>query len=378
MVMLKEVGGGKRGRPELRTGVLDIHPYVPGASAIEGRTDVIKLASNESPFGPSPMAVEAAADVLPKSHLYPDGGSAALRNAIGAAYDIDPGLIVCGSGSEQLLSYTAGLYVGSMHEVIQSEYGFLAYGIVTRAFGGTLVSAKEDNYTTDVDAMLEAVTERTKVVFLANPNNPTGTMIAASEMRRLREGLPDHVLLVIDAAYAEYVDHEAYTAGHELVAESIENGTENTMVTHTFSKIYGLAGLRVGWCYAPPTTVDAMNRVRSVFNVTSAGQAAAVAALADPAHIVTAKAHNNTALPMITAALRDMGLRVPDSCGNFVLAFFPGGPEQSQAADKHLQGDGLIVRPVGGYGLKDALRITIGSEPENAALLKSLGAFMAG
>lgn len=367
-----------RKSPEPRPGVLQIQTYKPGESTIPGKTRVFKLASNESPFGPSPKAVAAAREPLNHMHLYPDGGSVALREAIGAVQGIDPAQIVCGSGSEQLLALATGIYAGPGDEVIQSEFGFLAYSIATRAFGATLVSAKEQDYTTDVDAVLNSVSERTRIVFIANPNNPTGTMIPASDMRRLREGLRDNVLLVIDAAYAEYVDDENYTAGHELVEESVVNGTQNTVVTHTFSKLYGLAAMRVGWCYAPPAVVDAMNRVRSVFNVNSVGQAAAIAALGDRDYIEMSQAHNKAWLPLLSAKLKSMGLKVPESYGNFLLAEFPGGPEQAQAADQHLRNNGIIVRPVAVYDLAQCLRITIGTDEQNEAVIDSLKAFIEG
>ncbi len=363
--------------PQPRPGILEIHAYQPGESKIPGKTEVIKLASNESPFGPSSRAVEAARAPLDHMQLYPDGGSVALREAIGAAHGMNPDQIVCGSGSEQILSLSAGIYAGPGDEIIQSEFGFLAYGIVARAFGATLISAKEQDYKTDVDAVLDCVTERTRIVFIANPNNPTGTMIPASEMHRLREGLRDDVLLVIDAAYAEYVEHESYTPGHELVTESIANGTQNTLVTHTFSKLYGMAAMRVGWCYAPPAVADAMNRVRSVFNVTSVGQAAAIAALGDSDHIVMSRAHNKAWLPRLSAGFKSMGLKVPESYGNFLLVEFPGGADQAAATDRHLRDDAIIVRPVGVYGLAHCLRITIGTDAQNEAVIDSLGRFMA-
>lgn len=369
--------------PEPRPGVLQIHAYKAGESTIEGKTRVIKLASNESPFGPSPHAVEAARDAIERLELYPDGTSLALRAAIGEAYGLDPELIVAGTGSEQLLNLLAQCYVGPGDEVIQSEFGFLVYSITTHAVGADLVVAKDRDYTADIDALLAAVSGKTKLVFLANPNNPTGTVLPASEIRRLREGLPASVLLVVDVAYAEYVTDPAYTDGHELVLEAIETGADNIVIVHTFSKIYGLASQRLGWCFAPASVVDALNRVRTVFNVSTIAQAAGIAALQDRGHVSMSREHNARWLKKMTASLTGLGLKIPPSAGNFLLVEFPAraeqtGPDQAAAADRFLRNDGIIVRPVAGYGLAHCLRITIGTDEQNAAVIDSLGRFMAG
>lgn len=362
--------------PQPKPGVLKIHAYKAGESEIPGKTSVIKLASNESPFGPSPKAVEAARDAVDHLELYPDGGATALREAIGESYGLDPELIVAGTGSEQLLSLLAQCYAGPGDEVVQSEFGFLVYSIATRAVGAELVVAKDRDYTVDVDAMLAAVSDKTRIVFVANPNNPTGTMLPASEIRRLREGLRADVLLVIDAAYAEYVTGEAYSAGHELVQEAIYAGADNVVVAHTFSKIYGLASQRLGWCFAPASVADALNRIRPVFNASTIAQAAGIAALQDREHVRMSRKHNALWLDKLTGALADMGLKVPPSAANFVLVEFPGGTDQAAAADKHLRNDGIIARPVGGYGLANCLRITIGTDEQNDAVIDSLGRFM--
>ena len=369
--------------PQPKPGVLQIHAYKAGESTIPGKTRVIKLASNESPFGPSPRAVDAARGAVEHLELYPDGSSLALRTAIGAAYGLDPALIVAGTGSEQILNLLAQCYAGPGDEVIQTEFGFLVYSIATHAVGADLVVAKDRDYRVDVDAVLAAVSDKTRLVFLANPNNPTGTMLPASEIRRLREGLPGGVLLVIDAAYAEYVTDPAYSAGHELVCEAIQSGADNVVVAHTFSKIYGLASQRLGWCFAPARVVDALNRVRTVFNVSTIAQAAGIAALQDKGHVEHSRQHNARWLEEMTAALTGMGLRVPPAAGNFLLVEFPPragqtGGDQAAAADQHFRGDGIIVRPVGVYGLAHCLRITIGTDAENEAVIDSLQRFMAG
>lgn len=362
-------------KPEARPSVLEILAYKPGGASIEGKSEVIKLASNESPLGPSPKAIKAVSAALDHLELYPDGGAEALRGAIGEAHGLDPKLIICGNGSEQLLSLLAQVYAGPGDQVIQSEFGFLIYRIATLAAGADLVVARETNFTTDVVAILGAVSQRTRIVFLANPNNPTGTLIDAEELRQLRRQLPERVLLVIDAAYAEYVEDPAYSDGIDLVNESMATGSDNVVALRTFSKIYGLAALRLGWCYGPPGVIDALNRVRGAFNVSTLAQVAGIAAVGDRHHLASARRHNSEWLPRLTAGLRALGLEVLPSAGNFVLARFPGGADESVAADRFLRDNGIIVRPVAGYGLPEALRITIGSDEQNSALLEVMQGF---
>ena len=362
-------------KPEARPSVLEILAYKPGGASIEGKSEVIKLASNESPLGPSPKAIKAVSAALDHLELYPDGGAEALRGAIGEAHGLDPKLIICGNGSEQLLSLLAQVYAGPGDQVIQSEFGFLIYRIATLAAGADLVVARETNFTTDVVAILGAVSQRTRIVFLANPNNPTGTLIDAEELRQLRRQLPERVLLVIDAAYAEYVEDPAYSDGIDLVNESMATGSDNVVALRTFSKIYGLAALRLGWCYGPPGVIDALNRVRGAFNVSTLAQVAGIAAVGDRDHLASARRHNSEWLPRLTAGLRALGLEVLPSAGNFVLARFPGGADESVAADRFLRDNGIIVRPVAGYGLPEALRITIGSDEQNSALLEVMQGF---
>lgn len=357
-----------------RKGILNITPYKAGDAKIEGFDTVIKLASNESPLGPSPAAVDAAKKAADGGlHLYPAPACIELRQAIGEAHGLDPEQIICSTGSEELLHLLPRAYATDGDEVIYCQYGFLAYPIAINAAGATPVMVAEDNYTANVDAILAAVTPKTKMVNLANPNNPTGTYLAKSEVIRLREGLRDDILLVLDAAYAEYVERPDYDAGFGLV----DNGLENTIVTRTFSKIYGLAGARVGWAYGPKSVLDILNRIRGTFNVNSMAQAAAIAAVLDQDHITKAKAHNLKWLPKMSKALEVMGLTVTPSQGNFILVHFPGSAEQSAAADIFLRGKGIIVRPVGNYDLAGALRITIGTASENEALLEAMATFFA-
>ncbi len=357
-----------------RNGILNITPYKAGDAKIEGFERVIKLASNESPMGPSPKAVEAAQKAVAAGmQLYPDPSCGALRQAIGEVHDIDPEQIICSSGSEELLHLVAKAYATDGDEVIFCQYGFIAYPITIHAVGATPVMVNEDNYTANVDTIIAAVTSKTRIINLANPNNPTGTYLVKSEVQRLRDGLRDDIILVLDAAYTEYVDRQDYDAGFDLV----NNGLENTIVTRTFSKIYGLAGARVGWAYGPAGILDILNRIRGTFNVTALSQAAATAAVLDQDHVAMAKAHNLKWLPRLTQALEELGMTITPSQGNFILAHFAGGPEQSVAMDKFLRSKGIIVRPVGNYDLAGALRITIGTDSENEALLTAMSAFFA-
>ncbi|SDR36829.1 histidinol-phosphate aminotransferase [Rhizobiales bacterium GAS191] len=359
-------------RPQPRPGVLDIEAYVPGKSAAPGVDKIYKLSSNESPLGPSPKAVAALKALADGLELYPDGGSTKLREAIAAKYGLDIDHILCGTGSDELLSLLAYAYIGPGDEGVMSQYGFLVYPIAIRAAGGTAVVAKERNYETDVDALIKAVTPRTKIVFLANPNNPTGTYIPFNEVKRLHAALPPHVLLVLDAAYAEYVRRNDYASGLELVSTS-----ENVVMTRTFSKIYGLANLRIGWLYGPAHVVDALNRIRSAFNVNGAALAAGAAAIADEAHVAAALAHNDRWLPWLTTELQALGLEVTPSVGNFLLIHFPtNAGKTAKEADSFLSKRGLILRAVGAYGLPNALRLTVGPEEANRKVVAALREFL--
>jgi histidinol-phosphate aminotransferase len=353
---------------------LEIDPYVPGESTLPGNIKPIKLSSNENPLGPSPAAVaalKAAADSLER---YPDGSASGLRQAIARVHGLNPDRIVCGAGSDELLTLLAHAYLEPGDEGIFTEHGFLVYRIAILGCGATPVVAPETNLRTDVDKILERVTPRTKMVFIANPNNPTGTYIPFDEVRRLRRELPDHVLLVLDAAYSEYVRRNDYEAGIELVAT-----TGNTVMTRTFSKIYGLAALRLGWAYCPEPVADVLNRIRGPFNVSSPAIAAGIAALEDRAHVEKSVAHNETWLPWLTAELEKLGLTVTPSVANFVLVHFPEKEgRDAEAANQFLQSRGIIVRRMGGYGLPGALRITIGTEDENKATVAALRDFTAG
>jgi histidinol-phosphate aminotransferase len=355
-----------------RPGIMDITPYVGGESKLAGFTRVIKLASNEGALGPNPKAAEAYRSVASELHRYPDGSCAAVRNAIGARYGLEPERIVCGAGSDELISLLTRAYAGVGDEVVYSRHGFLMYPIATRTTGATPVAAPETNLTADVDALLSKVTDRTRIVFLANPNNPTGSFLPASEVKRLRETLRQDVLLVIDAAYAEYISRNDYTPGDDLV-----RACDNVVMLRTFSKIHALGSVRLGWAYGSTQVIDVLNRVRNPFNVSAPAQAAGVAALSDAEFMARSKAHNDVWLPWLTENVRALGLEVPPSVGNFILIRFPNGSgRDADAADAYLRGRGIIARKVGAYGLGDCLRMTVGLEDEMRAVVESLRTFM--
>src|SRR5713226_4657421 len=359
-------------RPQPRPGVLAIDPYVPGKSSAAGVARIFKLSSNETPLGPSPHALAAYRAVAEHLQDYPDGASTALREAIGRAFGLDPERIACGAGSDDLLNLIADAYLRDGDEAIHTTHGFLVYPIAILGSGATPVVAAEKNYTADVDAILAAVSQRTKAVFLANPNNPTGTYVPFDEIKRLQRGLPPHVLLVLDAAYAEYVRRNDYEAGIELVATS-----ENVVMCRTFSKIHGLAALRLGWLYGPAHIVDALNRIRGPFNINSAAQAAGIAAIADTAHIEAARAHNERWLAWLTDEIGRLGLDVTPSIANFVLIHFADGKGRTaEDADAFLTRRGLILRRVKAYKLPNALRMTVGSEEANRLAVAVLSEFM--
>jgi histidinol-phosphate aminotransferase len=359
-------------RPQPRPGVLDIAPYVPGKSTAPGVAKVFKLSSNETPLGPSANAIAAYRAVAERLEDYPDGSASELREAIGAAFGLDPDRIVCGAGSDDLLNLLARAYLRDGDEAIYTTHGFLVYPIATMGTGAKAVAAREKKFTTDVDAILQAVSPRTKIVFLANPNNPTGTYVPFDEVKRLHKELPANVLLVLDAAYAEYVQRNDYESGIELVAT-----TDNVVMTRTFSKIYGLAALRLGWMYGPAHVVDAVNRIRGPFNVNGPAIAAGAAAIRDTAHVERARAHNTRWLAWLTEEIGKLGLVVTPSAANFVLIHFPETRGRTaQDADAFLTKRGLILRQVAAYKLPNALRMSVGTEEANRLVVQALKDFL--
>lgn len=358
-------------RPQPKPGILDIAAYVPGKSGAKG-AKVHKLSSNESPIGSSQKAIEAYTAAAHALELYPDGAATQLRNAIASRFGLKAENIVCGAGSDELLQLIAHAYLSPGDEAIYSQYGFLVYPIAIQSNGATAVVAPERDYLADVDAILARVTPRTRIVFLANPNNPTGRYLPFSEVKRLHAGLPAHVLLVLDAAYAEYVRRNDYEAGIELVATS-----ENVVMTRTYSKIFGLAALRLGWAYCPAHLADVLNRVRGPFNISAPAIAAGIAAIEDHDFVERAVAHNEQWLPWVTKELTQLGLSVTASVGNFVLVHFPATEKHhAHAADAFLQEHGFVVRRMDAYGLPNALRVTIGTEEANRGLVACLRDFL--
>ncbi len=358
-------------RPTPRPGVLDIQAYVPGKSSAPGVAKVFKLSSNETPLGPSPRAIAAYQAVGAHLEDYPDGSASDLREAIGRAFGLDPDRIVCGAGSDDLLNLLARAYLADGDEAIHTKHGFLVYPIATLGAGARPVEVPETDYTADVDAILRAVTNKTKIVFLANPNNPTGTCLSFDEVKRLHRGLPPHVLFVIDAAYAEYVRRNDYESGIELVATS-----DNVVMTRTFSKIHGLAALRLGWMFGPAHVVDAVNRIRGPFNVNGAAIAAGIAAIEDVAHQEKAREHNTRWLEWLYQEIGKLGLKVTPSVANFLFIHFPETKGRTaKDADAFLTARGLILRQVGAYKLPHALRMSVGTEEANRLTVAALKSF---
>jgi histidinol-phosphate aminotransferase len=359
-------------RPVPNPGILDIAPYTPGKSPVpEPGRKVFKLSANETPFGPSPKAIAVYKEAAAHLEDYPEGTSRVLREAIGRAFGLDPDRIICGAGSDEILNLLAHTYLGRGDEAISTAHGFLVYPIATMANGATNVVAPELDFTADVDAILKLVTPRTKLVWLANPNNPTGTYLPFDEVKRLRVGLPPQVLLVLDAAYSDYVSRNDYELGIELVAT-----TDNTVMTHTFSKIHGLAALRIGWMFGPAHIVDAVNRIRGPFNVSTPAMLAAVAAIEDTAHVQMSKAHTEHWRNWLTEEIGKLGLKVTPGVANFVLIHFPlEKGRTAQDADAFLTQRGLVLRALGNYGLPHALRMTIGTEEANRLVVDGLRDF---
>ncbi len=359
--------------PRPRPGILEIEPYVGGKAEVAGAVPAIKLSANESALGPSPRAVEAYREAASSLHRYPDGGCTALRAAIGRRFNLDPARIVCGAGSDELIALLVRAYAGPGDEILMSRHGFLMYKLAALAAGAHPVLAPERDLRADVEALLARVTSRTRICFLANPNNPTGSYLSAEELAALRSRLPEDVLLVVDAAYAEFVEAADYSDGLALA-----RAHDNVIMTRTFSKLFGLAALRLGWMYAAPPIVEVMNRVRNPFNVSTPAQMAGVAALDDLDHQERARRHNAQWRPWLAERLRLLGLEVYPSVANFLLVRFPAEPgRDAAAAEAFLESRGIIPRRMDEYGLGDCLRFTVGLEQENRKLVEALHAFTA-
>ncbi|WBU63078.1 histidinol-phosphate transaminase [Paracoccus aerodenitrificans] len=351
-------------------GIMDISLYQGGAAHIAGQDNVIKLSSNENPYGASEKAREAAIRAAHQMHRYPNTDHAALREAIAEIHGLDPDRIICGAGSDEVLQFAAQCFAGPGDEIIMTEHGFSMYPILTRAAGATPVVVPERQRKVDVDAILNAVTAKTRIVFLTNPGNPTGTLLPEAGLRRLVSGLPDDVLLVHDGAYTEFID------GEFRLDFDLADTFPNLMATRTFSKIYGLGGLRIGWGYAQRSLIDVLNRVRQPFNLSVVQLAAAEAAMRDRAHVTRCQAENARWRGWLREALQNLGIDCDESHANFVLARF-SDEATATACDEALKADGVIVRKVAGYGLPNCLRITIGDESSCRRVAHVVGLFMA-
>jgi histidinol-phosphate aminotransferase len=358
-------------QPTPRPGILDIAAYVGGEAKIPGIDKPIRLASNESALGPSAKALAAYHAAAADMFRYPDGHANELRRALGKHHGIDPDRIVCGVGSDDVIHLVTEAYAGEGDEIIYGRHGFSIYPIVAQTVGATPIAVAEKNLTFDVDATLAAVTPRTRIVFIANPNNPTATYISRGELRRLHAGLPKSVILVVDAAYAEFVTETDYDSGLELATTE-----PNVMMTRTFSKIYAMGGLRLGWSYSSAAMADVLNRIRGPFNVNSAAAAAGIAAVEDIEATTRARAHNTTWRAWFTREMTALGLELTPAVANFVLVRFPKAPKDAGAAWDFLRSRGILVRKVGVYHLPEHLRITIGTEAEMRAVAAAITDFL--
>lgn len=356
-----------KARPEIE----QLAPYVQGQSTIDGIENPIKLSSNESPLGPSPKAIEAYSRAASNLFRYPDGSQSELREAIAAAHGLDPTRIICGNGSEELMQIMIRTFLGAGDEAVISEYCFGICKLHAFAQGAVVRTAKEPDCMMSVDNILAEVSEKTKFVAISTPNNPPGTYMSKLELHRLHAALPKHVLLLVDGAYAEYVTASDYDCGLGLAKDA-----DNVIVTRTFSKLYGLAGLRIGWSYGPAYIIELMQRLRTPFNANAAAMAAAAAAVSDQEYAEEVRNYNNSWRAKMMAALSSLGLEVFPSVTNFILMRFPEGPHSPEGAWKHLTADGIIPRPVNSGGPDRCLRVTVGLAEENEAFIKSLSSYM--
>lgn len=348
-------------------GIMDIALYEGGQSQLEGVSDVVKLSSNENPFGPSDAALDAYRRSGHRLHRYPSTDHALLRDAIGKVHGLDAERIICGVGSDEIITFLCQAYAGPGDEVIHTEHGFAMYRISALAAGATPVEVPESERVTDVDAILAGCTDKTRLVFIANPNNPTGTMVGGNELARLADGLPPRALLVLDGAYADYV--EGYDGGAGLV-----DSRDNVVMTRTFSKLYGLGGLRIGWGYGPKEVIDVLNRVRGPFNLSETQLATAEAAVRDTAYAAKCRAENARLRTWLARALSEVGVPSDTSCANFILARF-SDPQEAEACDAYLRSEGILVRKVANYNLPNCLRITIGDEASCRRVAHAIGKF---
>jgi len=358
--------------PAPKPGILDIAPYVGGKSTLAGIAEPMKLSSNENALGAGPRARAAYEAALKSIHLYPDGRAGKLRTAVADHHGLEPDRLIFGNGSDEVFALLNQTYLSPGDNIVTGQYGFLAYRISALGCEAQVKLAPEPGYKAEVDALLEQVDDRTKIVYVSNPSNPTGSYNAAGEIRRLHEALPSHILLVVDEAYAEFVVEPDWETSFGLARDA-----SNIVVTRTFSKIHGLGGLRIGFGYAPLAVAEAIDRIRLPFNVSVPGLDAATAALADEAHQKASRELVQTWRPRLTQTIRGFGFEVLPSAGNFILVLFPDAGRTAAAANDLLNARGIIVRAVGGYGIHNGLRITVGTEDQNRAVIDALSEFAA-
>lgn len=349
--------------------ILDIEPYIPGASKADAAR-IIKLSSNENPHGASPKAVEACKAVAENMHRYPESSSLELRHALAVKHGVDAGRIVCGTGSDELIALICRAYCGQGDEVLYTEHGFLMYPIAALAAGANPVKAREPDRQTDLDRLLAAVTDKTKIIFIANPNNPTGSLVKRGALEKFHNKLRKDILLVLDSAYAEFVEEENYTDGQDMVDKH-----ENVIMLRTFSKLYGLGGMRVGWSYSSPEIADVLNRIRGIFNVPIVAQAAALAALNDKDYIAQSLKTNSEQKKWITEHFIELGVHVYPGEGNFIL-FTMGHAEKAAACLTFLKSRGILMRGMTSYGLADCIRMTIGLAEDMQEVVKAMKEFI--
>jgi len=357
--------------PVAKPGIMAIAPYVGGKSKIDGVAEPMKLSSNENMLGAGEKARAAYEAAIRNIHIYPDGRASKLRAAVAEHHGLEPERLIFGNGSDEVFALLNQAYLTAGDNIVSGQYGFLAYRISALANQAEVKSAPEPDFKATPQALLAQVDDRTRIVYVSSPSNPTGSYNTPEEIRQLHEGLPPHVLLVVDEAYAEYVTEPDWETSFGLARDS-----SNIVVTRTFSKIHGLGGLRIGFGYAPLAVAEAIDRIRLPFNVSVPGIEAAVAALGDAAHQKASRDLIQTWRPRLTQALRGFGFDVLPSAGNFVLVRFADAA-RAGAANDHLNTRGVIVRPVGGYGLPECLRITIGTEDQNRAVIDALSEFAA-
>ena len=358
--------------PAPKPGILDIAPYVGGKSSIVGIAEPMKLSSNENALGAGSKAREAYEAAIKNIHIYPDGRATKLRTAVAEHHGLEPERLIFGNGSDEVFALLNQTYLTPGDNIVTGQYGFLAYRISAMACEAQVKLAPEPGYKAEVDALLAEVDGRTKIVYVSNPSNPTGSYNSGEEIRRLHEALPPHILLVVDEAYAEFVSEPDWETAFPLAKDAA-----NVVVTRTFSKIHGLGGLRIGFGYAPIGVAEAVDRIRLPFNVSVPGLEAATAALGDEAHQQASRQLVQSWRPRLTQAIRGFGFEVLPSAGNFVLVLFRDEKRNAAAASDYLNSRGIIVRPVGGYGIHDGLRITVGTEDQNRAVLDALSEFAA-